>query len=243
MDSPFPDGMMPCIEEFFEAIHSYLVPGQDIYPEVFQTSLFFPLQRQQEMAWMQSRARLYSPKVVMEIGADKGGSLYHWCMCQPTVEVVIACEIRGTPYARCFEKAFPTVKFIWLEKSSYESSSFEYVKTELRMLGKQIDCLFIDGDKGEFLKDFYWYALLMNHPSVVFMHDVNGSHIKDTHTPEGAFHRLYENGYKVESYISTTDYITEYMKEKKGLPPENPHAGWLRHWKGNSCGVGQIHSP
>ena len=49
-------------------------------------------------------ANKYSPTTIYEIGADKGGGLYHWCMSCPTVKHVIACEIRGLPYKELFEK-------------------------------------------------------------------------------------------------------------------------------------------
>ena len=52
MDAPFPAGMMPCIEQFFREVHPNLKPGQDMYPEVFDTTHFFPLQRQRELARM-----------------------------------------------------------------------------------------------------------------------------------------------------------------------------------------------
>src|SRR5688572_14395248 len=122
MDAPFPAEMMASIERFFKEVHPTLSWGQDVYPEVFETELFFPLQRQRELARMMQVARTVGghtcptcggdgqetfiklpedprpkgttqrcsqckgfgkvgggPTTVMEIGADKGGGLYHWC--------------------------------------------------------------------------------------------------------------------------------------------------------------------
>jgi uncharacterized protein YlaN (UPF0358 family) len=63
MDAPFPDGMLECIDKFFKDDHLRL-PGEDIYNEVFDTDLFFPLQRKQELIQMIRIARRYSPRVV-----------------------------------------------------------------------------------------------------------------------------------------------------------------------------------
>jgi hypothetical protein len=266
MDAPFPLAMMPDIEKFFREVHPTLKPGQDSYPEVFATELFFPLQRRRELEKMMQIARgtgpvcptcrgatmpmppsedadcktckgtCQGPVTVMEIGADKGGGLYHWCMCLPTVRNVIACEIRGTPYSELFCKAFLTPHFpysgdcrmTWLNQSSYDQVTTDRVKRELTY--GPIDVLFIDGDKLGFLKDFYAYLPLMRQPGgVVFLHDITD---KYKGGPGEAFQILKDRGFRAESIVDTTEVADA---------DDTPHGGWLKHWRGRSCGVGVIY--
>lgn len=242
MDAPFPEGMLADIEKFFREVHPTLEPGKDMYDEVFATNHFFPLQRKRELTRMMQIARNVSPATVMEIGADKGGGLYHWCMCLPTVRNVIACEIRGTPYCDPFEAAFPNIDFLWLAESSQgdggprRTSTIDVVKMFLKQdsipAPRKIDVLFIDGDKLGMLKDFEAYLPMVRQPGgVVFIHDVQD------HEPYHQFQGIVKRGYRTETIIDKSEYF--------GLPfdfqPKTPWEGWLQHWRGRSCGVGVVY--
>jgi predicted O-methyltransferase YrrM len=233
MDAPFPDGMLKDIEEFF-ALESTRPPGLDLYPSVFETALFFPLQRQAELAEMMREARRVSPRVVMEIGADKGGGLYHWCKCLPTVEEVVACEIRGLPYAGLFERNFKDLTFHWFPEPSLKAA----FKVERALAGQKVDCLFIDGDKGAFPLDFAAYRPLMSPAGVVFMHDV-----QDRSPMRDAFLACKAAGYRTREIVDVRDYKASADRERHGHPPANAHEGWLRYWRGTGCGVGVIYMP
>lgn len=235
MDDPFPEGMLEDIELFFQGEDSR-PPGEDLYDDVFLTNHFFPLQRQRELSLMISEARQYSPKVVYEIGADKGGGLYHWCKSLLTVSRVIACEIRGTPYRYLFEKAFPHIDFLWIEGSSYAEGSLAQISEWLK--GDSIDVTFIDGDKANFELDFDRIFPMMSHPSVVFMHDVTDP------SPGAAFNRVVEKTqFQNRQIVNQIDTSLSLEREKLKVPSTSPHENWLRHWKGQSCGVGVIHLP
>lgn len=232
MYESFPVQLLPCIESFF-ATESTRQPGQDSYPDVFSTSLFFPLQRQRELATMMRIARNYSPRVVYEIGADKGGGLYHWCKSLPTVERVIACEIRGTPYRHFFEQHFPHIDFLWIEESSFLPAVRAKVA---RWLGNdRLQALFIDGDKSNFATDFDTYREMMDKPSVVFMHDIQDRSTGDS------FESVALRGYHTEKVIDTSESYESMSREKEGLPATCEHEHWLRHWQGASAGVGVIY--
>lgn len=223
MDDPFPVGMVEEIEKFL-ATDSQRPPGKDIYEEVFNTSMFFPLQRQQELIQMIRIARAINPRTVMEIGADKGGGLYHWCKSLTTVKNVIACEIRGCPYQHAFNKTFPHINFFWMERASLPPP---------RLPELQIDVLFIDGDKSFMVADFDAYLPMMNPRGVVFIHD-----IQDSPGPRDAFLNIKARGYRTHAIINTDDYLKLRGKTE---PPATAHEGWLRHWRGRSCGVGVVY--
>ena len=242
MDAPFPARMMPSIEHFFREVHPTLTPGQDVYPEVFASELFFPLQRPKELEAMIRLARGINPVTVAELGCDKGGGLYHWAMCLPTVENVIGCEIRGTPYRDVFEKAWgirdrmnpltAEKDFLWCPHSSLNAVH------DVRdwMDGASIDVLFIDGDKAGMLKDFDAYLPLMRRPGgVVFMHDVSDD------MPARAFTEIMRRGFRTELILDRSEGLEAGEREDRGEQPRNPHDGWLMHWRGRSCGVGVIY--
>jgi hypothetical protein len=225
MEADFPEGMVEEIERFL-AVQATQERGMDVYPAVFETNAFFPLQRIGEVAAMMQVARTISPTTVMEIGADKGGSLYHWIMCLPTVRNIIACEVRGCPYQHAFSRAFPDVSFLWVERASLPPPR----------LSVPIDVLFIDGDKGGFLQDFDAYLPMMATPGIVFMHDV-----QDKGPPRSAFEKVVQRGYRTEVLLNKMDTHHALRRHMRGYKPATPHEAWLRYWKGTSCGVGVVY--
>jgi predicted O-methyltransferase YrrM len=232
MDAPFPAGLMDEIERFFKG-EDERMPGLDLYQDVFDSPLFFPLQRRHEMAKMMAAAREIEPTAVMEIGSDKGGSLYHWCKCLPSVKNVIACEVRGTPYAELFEHAFPHVDFLWLPMSSYDH---EVVRTVGGWLGKvKIDCLFIDGDKGAFLRDFDAYRSLVSDDGLVFMHDI----VDDIQCSQD-YDEVRRRGYGGFKIVDMTDGEEGERQRERGEKPATAYWGFIQYWQRSSMGVGVV---
>lgn len=231
MDAPFPSEMLPEIERFL-AGDAARPTGLDVYQDVFETGLFFPLQRQAETAEMIRTARAIEPRVVVEIGADKGGGFYHWVKCLPTVERAIACEIRGTPYAAAFERAFPLVSFRWCPWGSRDVRTRDTVAR-----WAPIDVLFIDGDKATMYEDFLVYEPGMRRGGIIFVHDVTDP------APGKAFREMQKHPKVRESRVihDVSDVDAALGRERAGVPPSGSHEGWIRTWRGKSCGVGVLY--
>jgi hypothetical protein len=214
MDSPLP----PTIVQDWRN----LLSGEHSSDAVFDHPVLFPLQRRSELRRMLAAAG--SPRVVMEIGADKGGGLYHWCT-MPSVRAVIACEIRGTPYSAEFEAAFPHIAFLWLPETSRDATP-QKVRDWLGTI--RIDVLFIDGDKCAFYDDWETYRSMVT--GTVFFHD-----IQDESTGNDWRRVKKEVGYdKCSEILDTSDW------QRTPNPPVTAHDGWLQYWKGASCGVGVL---
>jgi predicted O-methyltransferase YrrM len=187
-------------------------------------STMFPLQRKKEMSLMLGMADNLQPRVVMEIGCDKGGSLYHWCRL-PSVKRVIAIEFRGTPYHEEFEKEFPNIDFCFIHGSSYDERNVEIVKN---FLGKdKIDAAFLDGDKLWFFEDYSFYRPMMKDGGFMFLHDINGE------PPQEAFQKISD----IEDTLRIID-TTEALSFSKN--PTNSWEEWLKYWGTTSCGVGVV---
>lgn len=232
MDDPFPDGM---VEEIAAVLaQDGTVPaGQNLYPHVFYTKMFFPLQRMREAEQMFAKARSISPRVIMEIGADKGGSLYHWAKGFDP-DMLIAAEVRGLPYDKVFSAAFPTTEFCWLPWSSYAPETVEFLKTWLGT--RLIDVLFIDGDKAQFYLDFESYLPLVRYGGLVFMHDVTDA------APGKAFAQASQHPRvrAASQILDKSENFEAMAREQAGEPVTTMYEFWLRYWKGASCGVGVL---
>jgi hypothetical protein len=229
MGERWPAWYLEGMQEFFRDVHPTLSSGDFLYDEVFESALF-PLQRRDELRAMLEIADRISPKTVYEIGADKGGSLYHWCR-QKSVRRVIAAEIGGIPYRQEFETAFPHIRFCWLPQSSYAPDSISRVR---EFLGEQkIDCLFIDGDKNGFEKDFRAYRDLLSDRSITFMHDLYDE------GPRQAF-EVVSKEFPHVRLVNTLDSVQAVLDELDGLPIKRRQDQWLRHWRGSSAGVGVL---
>lgn len=238
-DAPFPAGMVDEWQRFLDrprhAVHVL---------DIFKTNTLFPLQRQAEMLAMLKLAATVKPKTYMEIGADKGGGLWAWCHSLPSLEQVIACEVRGLPYVELFERAFPKIKFLWLPDSSYHFDTVSTVKEWLKDTSRygiasqlthaEIDVLFIDGDKGQLAKDFDAYRSLVSDDGLILVHDVTDE------VPGDAYHGICSRGYFHREIVDRSDWHRENELTAAGVPAVNPHAAWLRHWRGRSCGVGCV---
>lgn len=231
MDAAFPIGMVEEIEKFLSTDASRPA-GLDLYPELFTTGLFFPLQRQAELAAMIREARAIEPRSIVIIGADKGADVYSFVKSIPTVERAIACEIRGTPYAAAFERAFPLVSFRWCPWGSRDVRTRETVAR-----WAPIDVLFIDGDKATMYEDFLVYEPGMRRGGIIFVHDVTDP------APGAAFRKMQEHPKVKSSRVihDVGDVDAALVRERAGIPPSGSHEGWLRHWKGASCGVGVLY--
>lgn len=228
MNDTFPEGLLPEIAKFLAAKRD---SGEDLYDAVFDTEHFFPLQRKEELREMVKIAKKHHPRVVMEIGADKGGSVYHWCKCLWPKKVA-ACEVRGTPYMHLFAKAFPHINFAWLPCSSRDGVALQAM--DLWLASDTIDVLFIDGEKACMLDDFREYERRVSVGGVVFVHDIQDDYGRR------AFNAA-KSGRRSEEIVLLQDSVEAEAREREGLPCRNSYEQWLRHWKGKSCGVGVVY--
>lgn len=238
MDGPLPTNLVQEWEKFFAETHPKLERGQRSYAEIFNHPTLFPLQRRAELERMLAQANVSRvDKTILDIGSDKGGGIYHWCMSLEHVKRVIACEVRGTPYSHLFERAFPHIQFLWLPQSSLTVGTVTKVNQWLQSTGDvALDVLFLDGDKSFFDKDWQHYGRLIRRGGYGFIHDVN----------HGPMQEVFVNLQKKypTTHIVDTSESCELLKHKaNGTLPQNltPYQNWLLIWRGRSATVGVVH--
>ena len=229
MDDALPSNLCERWEHFF----SEHFRQEDESDHIFADPVLMPLQRKREMEPMLCDA--LGSSFIMEIGADKGGSFYHWCRIieQPLLEnrvrKAVAIEVRGTPYADLFRRAFDTIEFLFLPQSSHDPATVQQVRDFLG--ADQFDCIFLDGEKCAFDKDFTAYSPMVRPGGRVFLHDIHG-----TEPPAQVFKNL-SRQYRASSIIDESE-----CAEAKG---DTAYEQWLRYWSPSrpSCGVGVIEIP
>jgi len=228
----WPEHFLEDWQAFF-ATESERPAGLDSYDDIFRSPCAFPLQRRRELERMIRIARKVEPRVVVDIGTDKCGGLYHWCKCFSTVERVVSIELRGCPCSALFEQHFPTVDFLWIADSSYSDQT---VRRVVQFLADQaVDVLFIDGDKGATMHDFATYSPIVRKGGVVFIHDIN-----EPGHPRETFDELAKT-YSTERIVDTTESEEAMERQERYVPIDTAYETWLRYWCGRSAGVGVLY--
>ena len=121
------------------------------------------------------------PRVILEIGTAKGGTLLAWS--RIASELVISIDMFGGAggggYPRAKEKLFrqfvsdrPGVEMVLLRKDSHSLETRDHVRDLLR--GRTIDFLFIDGDHtyAGVRRDFEIWSELLTPGGHVAFHDI-----------------------------------------------------------------------
>lgn len=158
-----------------------------------------------------------SPKNVLEIGTQFGGTFCVWCQLVPpegkkiSIDLVDGihgglsktfCEQRNIALSRAFEN----VHFLMFD--SHQQSTVERVK---RILGdEQVDFLFIDGDHTYegVLQDYTMYKDFVRPGGLIAFHDINESNVT----------------------VSTNCMVSKFWRELQGKKTTiNAHSWWGPH--------------
>lgn len=140
-----------------------------------------PEQLMREFSCLLSLFEEQKPKIVVEIGSYKGGTLYQWLKRVPVGSLVIAIDVVGGPWG-----AVDAKKFVWQWPSWVPgkvifrhipllSQTSEAKEALAGILGdEEIDFLFLDGDhRYEVVKnDFEYYGRLVRSGGIIALHDI-----------------------------------------------------------------------
>lgn len=134
----------------------------------------------QEMAKLVSSK---SPKVIVEIGTYKGGTLFIWTRTNPQAELVVSIDLPGGQYGGGYdsrrEKLYslfaydrPGTRMKFIRGNSHESETAESLKRMLN--GRPIDFLYIDADHTYtgVKTDFELYFPMVAKNGIIGFHDI-----------------------------------------------------------------------
>jgi cephalosporin hydroxylase len=120
-------------------------------------------------------------RTIVEIGTQKGGTLYAWCKVAEPDAIIFSIDLPGGPFGggyslkdmkrfRMYKKKNQKVYFF--RKDSHKKSTKDELVRKLK--GRKIDFLFIDGDhryRGV-KKDWTLYASLVKKNGLIVFHDI-----------------------------------------------------------------------
>jgi predicted O-methyltransferase YrrM len=142
-------------------------------------STIAPSQVMKEITNLFELVKSENPKTVLEIGTDKGGTLYLWCQAAAVDATIVSIDLssrrRYSPkrrelYAKFVKSASQKLHF--LPFSSHELSTVE--KASSLFGDKKIDYLFIDGDHtyDGVKQDYEMFSPLVKEGGLIAFHDI-----------------------------------------------------------------------
>ena len=150
--------------------------GYGIYDRISMSQKF------DEISRLAKLIREKSPKIIMEIGTRKGGTLYTWCRIS-NPDLVISIDlpggIHGGGYNEKKKKLYreflsdkPNTQLYLLQLNSHSHDTLNKVLDILK--GRKIDFLFIDGDHTYegVRSDFEMYSNLVRQEGIIAFHDI-----------------------------------------------------------------------
>lgn len=174
--------------------------------------LIRPVQIPEEFEQFLTLLQKQKPKNVLEIGTDKGGSLFAMCKVAPHDTTVISLDLPegvGDGYPKWKEAIFhmfkkPEQKLLLLRGDSHSDTTLNQVRELLR--GEKFDFAFLDGDHTYegVKKDFEMYSTLVRAGGIIAFHDIA---INEAATGVPQFWQEVKNNYDHVEFIQDEKQI------------------------------------
>lgn len=142
-------------------------------------------QKLEELVPLIERVRECPPRVVVEIGTDKGGTLWLWCQLATLDAKIISIDLPGSQIGYGYSEQDTEIFHRWTHGDQQlhclraDSHSHETKGQLMRILDEDpIDLLFIDGDHSYagVSRDFQMYSPLVETNGLVVFHDIVETH-------------------------------------------------------------------
>ena len=187
----------------------------------FSKDVFETTQIENEICKFIKYSAKFSPKIICEIGVERGGTSFLFSTCLPTTKKVIGIDL--------VQKNAPLLKFLSSSKSYYiegYSTSEKVLKQVRKIIGVHyIDILLIDGDHSyEGVKlDFEKFLPMVRTNGIIAFHDICKDH----------FSRF------GKSTSNFTGGVPKFWQEIQDQYPENVE--FVHDHKQDGFGIGLIH--
>jgi predicted O-methyltransferase YrrM len=158
-----------CFHVFCGSFYKYL--GWDIHP----------LQVKQELVELLRFVKRLKPRIILEIGTARGGTLFSFMKVIPQDGMAISVDLPGgefgggyTAWRTLFYKSFATrgQRVFLIRGDSHSPITFSRIKKILNK--RKVDFLFIDGDHSYegVARDFEMYRQLVSPGGIIALHDI-----------------------------------------------------------------------
>jgi len=168
-----------------------------------------PLQHPREIAKLACTVAANDPETIVEIGTDRGGTLYVWSRYTTARQIISidndfsSCHRSSIRFRnrRKFMRQFDNNKSLCFIEG--DSHSEETLKQLEEIIPPEIDFLFIDGDhRYEGVKqDFEMYGSIVKNGGIIAIHDIKHP---ETGVPE--FWREIKQKHETEEIYSTSEF-------------------------------------
>ena len=145
-------------------------------------SYITPWQQKDELINLAEVVDKRSPKVILEIGTARGGTLLLWARICSSNAIIISIDLPGgnfgggyPVYKSILYKSFKQKNQIIKLIRSDSHSEYTLSKVKKILNGKKIDYLFIDGDHSYHgvKKDYHQYKSSCSTDAIIGIHDIN----------------------------------------------------------------------
>jgi len=141
-----------------------------------------PLQIRYEILKLLQILKQRSPKIIIEIGTARGGTLFLFTKVASIDALLISIDLPGGPSGQGYPKvkiplyksfALPTQNLILIRANSHDFAILNKVKAILK--GRKVDFLFLDGDHTYqgVKRDFEMYSPLVQKDGIIGFHDIH----------------------------------------------------------------------
>lgn len=171
------------------------------------------VQRRSEIVPLAELVQAHHPRVILEIGTCKGGTLYIWSRINPDAELIVSLDLPeelGGYRARrrklyeefAYDRLPGTIRL--LQRDSHAASTLDELKGILG--GRPIDFLWIDADHSYegAKKDYEMYSPLVRPGGLIAFHDIA------TRAKGAAVHRLWaelKTQHRCREFQELRDYM------------------------------------
>ena len=149
-----------------------------------------PNQKEPEILWLLDRLAEAPPKVVLEIGTDRGGTLFLWARVASPDAVLVTVDVRKmvgrlgrfSPFALVRTSFARERQRIELIDGMYSHDQRTIDRVREALDDRPVDFLFIDADHSyeAVRRDFELYEPLVRPGGIVALHDVSPDTTSDT---------------------------------------------------------------
>ena len=155
------------------------------------------MQKLRELAPLVALVGRNSPRVVVEIGTARGGSLYAWCCAAAPDATIVSIDLPGGPFGGTDDPADvealsrysgPSQELHFIRADSHDAKT--RARLEEILGGRAVDFLMIDGDHSYdgVKQDFEMYGALVGVGKPIAFHDI----VPHPHAPACEVHRFWD---------------------------------------------------
>lgn len=190
----------------------------------FEDSLITPIQIKEEFLELLKIFRSINPKIILEIGSYRGGTLFCFTKLAADNSTIISIDLPfwgNKKYHKydyliiqlfnCFKK--DNQQLYLIRASSQDKNTVSYLEKLLQ--GRRIDFIFIDGDHSyeAVKKDFELYSKFINTNGVIAFHDIAPNYSDGT----SVFWQELKNNKNKYGYKKYQEIIKDYNQEACGI--------------------------